>query len=86
MLASYTRHFYFQFQVLLQYRTKIRNRKKLKLFLSSDSPASLLNPSIMCDIINHSPVIFDTHLWDKFSSNLKAAIIVTYVERQLIRT
>jgi len=41
--------------------------KKLKLFLSSNPPASMLNLSIMCDIVNHSALIFDTHLWGEKS-------------------
>lgn len=40
----------------------------------------MLNLSIMRDIINHPTVIFDTRLWDKFRSNIKDAIILTYVE------
>lgn len=30
--------------------------------------------------------IWHAHLWDKFKGNIKAAIILTYVELQLIRT
>lgn len=36
------------------------SEKKLKLFFSSKSPVSILNLSIMSDVINHSTVIFDT--------------------------